>query len=108
MIQERDGAIERKRNPTPAKKLSRKVEVEKIYMGSEHADKAMEILGIARRDEKREEWGNYKRKQLFLEPWAVQAALSRPGGKRLSEQKRRDVIRQTADPEQLKWPRGYD
>ena len=29
-----------------------------------------------------------------------------PGGKRFDDEDRQDIVRQTAEPEQLKWPKG--
>lgn len=68
----------------------------------------MTLLNIARVNEERESQARFERRQLLLEPWAVQAALSRPGGRHLSKKDQDDVLRQTADKDTLVWPRGYN
>ena len=113
MIQVRDAAIDKK-----AKEEAQKAEKSKRglsglntcneYHSSKHADNAMILLNIARFDEEREAHGRFGRRQMLLEAWAVQAALSRPGGRRLSKQDQDTVLRQTADKHTLVWPRGYD
>jgi Family of unknown function (DUF5681) len=72
----------------------------------ENADAAMLMLGIASRDPQRQDYG-FEREQLKLEPWAVQAALSRRrGGQRLTDKDIADIVRCTRDPGTIKWPRG--
>jgi GTP-dependent phosphoenolpyruvate carboxykinase len=45
--------------------------------------------------------------RLLLEPWAVQAALSRRrGGSRLTDKDVIDIKRCTRDAGALRWPRG--
>ena len=106
MIQEYEAALEKKYPPKPKSPPESKMEM--IDLGSHHADEALLILGIARPHEDEEKYGRFDRRQLLLEPWSVQAALSRPGGKRFDDKERQDIVRQTAEPEQLKWPKGYD
>lgn len=108
MIQERDAAIEKKRLAKPKHDAQPKGKMDLIHLSSTHADEALLILGIAKANEKLEEGGGFDRRQLLLEPWAVQAALSRPGGKRLEDDEKAEVIRLTADPDQIKWPKGYE
>jgi hypothetical protein len=72
----------------------------------ENADPALIILGIAVRNPDRQ-GPQFDGEQLLLEPWAVQAALSRRrGGERLSEKERAEIKRCTRDPDTLRWPRG--
>ena len=46
--------------------------------------------------------------RLLLQPWAVQAALSRRGRRRLSDSDIAEIKRCTRDPETLRWPAGVD
>jgi hypothetical protein len=78
--------------------------VEHLSPDPDNADAALVLLGIAAPNPARAE---YKRAQLLLEPWAVQAALlRRRGGQRLTQKERDDVRRCTRDPDTLRWPRG--
>jgi hypothetical protein len=74
-----------------------------------NAHDAMLLLGIASPTTK---WGNSPEDdyvRLLLEPWAVQAALSRRrGGNRLTAREIADIKRSTRDPETLRWPRGTE
>ena len=71
---------------------------------SESADEAMKLLGIAAIDETPGMgWGH---RRLKLEPWAAQAAISRPGRRVLTESDIRDIKILTCSPETLKWPRS--
>lgn len=65
---------------------------------------AMLLLGIAERDTKRDEetGGNYK--YYKLQPWAVQAALSRSGSKNIEEKDVKEIERCTRDSHTLRWP----
>src|SRR5271169_2438390 len=66
------------------------------------------LLGIAAPNSTRADIGA-DRAQLLLEPWAVQAALSRRrGGNRLTDSERDAIRRCTCDPDSLRWPRGTD
>ena len=70
-----------------------------------NADAAMLILGIADHDPARK-GAEDEGLQLLLEPWVVQAALSRRrGGARLSDKEVADIKRCTRDPGSLRWPR---
>lgn len=71
---------------------------------SDSADEAMQILGIA--SICTDGSGGYYDGTLKLETWAVQAAISRPGRRALSEGDVDTVERLTKDPDKLKWPRG--
>ena len=69
-----------------------------------NADSAMLILGITVRDPGwtgKCEYGV----RMKLASWAAQAAISRPGRKKLTQNEVDDVNRVTLDAEKLKWPR---
>ena len=71
----------------------------------ENANEALLLLGIAEPDTRwHDPRDEYQR--LRLQPWAVQAALSRPGGRRLSVQDVSNIKRCTRDAETLRWPAG--
>lgn len=65
-----------------------------------NASEALILLGIAEREACRND--GYER--LLLQPWAVQAALSRPGRRRLSDADVGHIKRCTRDAETLRWP----
>lgn len=72
----------------------------------ENADAALLLLGIATLDQSREDYGA-DRAQMLLEPWAVQAALSRRrGGRKLTDKDVAEIRRCTRDPDSLRWPKG--
>jgi hypothetical protein len=71
----------------------------------DNADAALLLLGIAAPNPARAEFGE-DRAQLLLEHWAVQAALSRGGSQRLTDEERDWIRRCTRDPDGLRWPRG--
>jgi len=72
----------------------------------DNADAALLLLGIAAHNSGRADVGA-DRAQLLLEPWAVQAALSRRrGGNRLTDREHEEIRRCTRDPDCLRWPRG--
>ena len=74
----------------------------------DNADTALLILGIAAPNPTRADIGA-DRAQLLLEPWAVQAALSRRrGGNRLTDSERDAIRRCARDPDSLRWPRGTE
>lgn len=71
----------------------------------DNADEALILLGIAEPDTRRSDPKDpYNR--LLLRSWAVQAALSRPGRRRLSATDVSEIKRCTRDPETLRWPAG--
>ena len=98
MIEKREAALA-KRNPArPAPiKLEREYEADNAW-------EAMRILGIAGYEDTVGVEPDQRRMKLAT--WAVQAALSRPGRKKLTEQDARDVNLFTFDAEKLRWPRG--
>jgi hypothetical protein len=71
----------------------------------DNANEALIFLGIAEPDTR---WNgpNDKYQRLLLQPWAVQAALSRPGRRRLSDKDVSEIKRCTRDAETLRWPAG--
>ena len=68
-----------------------------------NADGALLLLGIAEPDTR---WNDPhdRYEHLLLRPWAVQAALSRPGRRRLSAQDISEIKRCTREPDTLRWP----
>jgi hypothetical protein len=84
----------------------RRVEVLTERGDPDNADGVLLLLGIACHDPQRQDIGA-NREQLLLEPWAVQAALSRRRGGSKLEQKDIDEVRRcTRDPHTLRWPRA--
>jgi hypothetical protein len=83
----------------PASRLNVLMETE----DPDNANEALLLLGIAEPDTR---WSDPtdKSQRLRLKPWAVQAALSRPGGRRLSAQGVSEIERCTCDAETLRWP----
>jgi Family of unknown function (DUF5681) len=74
----------------------------------DNADAALLLLGIAAANPARANIGA-DRAQILLEPWAVQASLSRRrGGNRLTEDERNTIRRCTRDLDSLRWPRETD
>lgn len=100
MIAKREQALA-KLTPPPRTKVSTVWEHE-----TENANAAMLLLGIACPDP--QDYGpDAKCERLLLEPWAVQAALSRRrGGTGLTEREIREIDRCTREPGILRWPRG--
>ena len=72
----------------------------------ENAEAAMLILGIADHDPAGQASADVG-VPLLLEPWAVQAALSRRrGGQGLTDREVSEIRRCTRTPDMLRWPRG--
>jgi hypothetical protein len=71
----------------------------------DNANEALLLLGIA---EPHRPWDipEDKYQRLRLQPWAVQAALSRPGRRRLSAEDVSEIKRCTRDAATLRWPAG--
>ena len=90
------------------KPKTRPIELRTEGHDPENAEEAMLILGIAAFDESCEAQFRSERRQLLLEPWSVQAALSRRrGGSRLADKEVAEIKRCTHAPETLRWPRGW-
>jgi hypothetical protein len=66
----------------------------------DNANEALLLLGIAEPDTR------WWLRGLLLQPWAVQAALSRPGRRQLSAQDVSEIKRCTRDADTLRWPAG--
>ena len=94
MIEKREAALAKrhKRAPSPV--------TFETHHSSDNADEAMRLLDIVREDT------SFDDNRLRLQPWTVQAALSRPGRKKFSSQEVESINKFTFDPGQLKWPRG--
>ncbi|MDX5360364.1 MAG: DUF5681 domain-containing protein [Alphaproteobacteria bacterium] len=90
------------RQGQPAMKVEQRIERD----DPQNADAALLILGIAARDPGRQ-GPRFDGEQLLLEPWAVQAALSRRrGGAKLTRREIDAIRRCTRDAGSLRWPRG--
>lgn len=80
----------------------------RIETDPENANAALEILGIATRDNDLE-GQNGTPGRLRLDPWVVQAALARRrGGRRLRQNEVEEIERCTRDAKSVRWPRGYE
>jgi hypothetical protein len=80
------------------------VKIIKTERDPRNVDAAMCLLGIAAPDKSREE---NNPGALLLEPWAVQAALSRRRGRKaLAPNEIGEINRCTRAPETLRWPGG--
>jgi len=97
MIAKREKAIT-KRAPRP-----KPVEVLTETEDPTNADEALLILGIACRDPRGNEEPD-ERERLLLEPWAVEAALSRRAARRMTRQEIKDAQRCTRDADTQRWP----
>jgi hypothetical protein len=71
----------------------------------DNANEALILLGIAEPDT-RSSGSSDRYERLLLRPWAVQAALSRSGRRRLSARDIAEIKRCTRDAETLRWPAG--
>ncbi len=71
----------------------------------DNANEALLLLGIAEPDTRSND-PNDPHERLLLQSWAVQAALSRPGRRRLSAKEVSEIKRCTRDAETLRWPAG--
>jgi len=67
------------------------------------ANEALVLLGIAEWDTRGRDLNDLD-DHLQLQPWAVQAALSRPGRRRLSDDDVSEIKRCTQDADTLRWP----
>lgn len=93
MIEKREVALAKKSANRP------KPVTTEIHYNSDNANEASRILGIAGPDP------NHPNRWK-VHTWAVQAALSRPGNRKLAEKDVKDIKFFTFDPEKLRWPRG--
>ena len=83
----------------------RPVDVRIELTDPDNANEALLLLGIAEPDTRRSD-PDVEYERLLLRPWAVQAALSRPGRRRLSAKEVSEIKRCTRDAETLRWPAG--
>ncbi len=96
MIEKREAALARK-NGAPGFAPIKVVH----HHDSDNANEAMRILRIMQHDP---EWGEDNPRPK-LTTWAAQAALSRPGGKKVDEKDIASIRMFTMAPDKLKWPR---
>lgn len=94
MIEKREVALARK-NPEPKGSVK-----QEIHHAADNANAAMEVLNIASPASDTDD-GRWK-----VHAWAVQAALSRPGTRKLPEREIGNVKLFTFDSATLRWPRG--
>lgn len=103
MIAKREKAMAEK-SPQPAT-----VETKIRRDDPSNADEAMLILGIAQEDARwTEEARPGDRKRLLLEPWAVQAALSRRSARKMTKRELDEARRCSHDDGKLRWPEAVD
>ena len=100
MIAKREKAIT-KMAPT-----AKGIETKKEGPDPSNANEALLILGIACRDPRWADEPEGKREPLRLEPWAVQAALSRRTASKLTDQEIADVRRCTREVDTLRCPKS--
>jgi hypothetical protein len=104
MIQKRDAYYQKRGKSTDRQIVTLVTEP----TDPENASEAMLLLGIASIDE-RALGMNGQKPPLQLEPWAVQAAISRRrGGVTLTKGEITEIERCTRDGSAIKWPRGTD
>lgn len=94
MIEKREAALA-KMNGSPRSP----VRVERRHH-ADNANEAMRILGIAGPDP------DFENRRWKLHSWAAQAALSRPGSRKLEGEDISNVKFFTFDAEKLRWPKG--
>jgi len=99
MIEKREAALA-KQSPPPQRPVSWQVEYD-----ADNANEVMILLGIADYNEPTAGGGPATR-SLRLATWATQAAISRPGRRKLTEREIEDVKRLTLEPDKLRWPRS--
>ncbi|MBX7500437.1 hypothetical protein K3181_03120 [Qipengyuania sp. YG27] len=93
MIEGREAALARK-----APQVLHKIRTE-AHHTSDNANEALRILNIARPDP------GMEGKRWFLEAWATQAALSRPGRRKFEKKEIEGTKFFTADSDTLRWPK---
>ena len=93
MIEKRERALDKK-YPAPQQKIKIK-----HHHHADNANEALRILGVA--EPEPDFTSRWK-----VHAWATQAALSRPGRRKLDRREVKNIKFFTFDPESLKWPRG--
>jgi hypothetical protein len=102
MIAKREQAItERTLNQLPS--IEQKMEDDPA-----NADEALQILGIASHDPRWTDTPPGDRDRLLLEPWAVQAAMSRRTARKLDKKELDEARRCTLYADKIKWPDPAD
>lgn len=97
MIEKREAALAKMLPPS-----TRSIRVVREY-DSDNIRDALRILGITGHNPI---WAEQTDHSLRVEPWATQAALSRPGRRKYSEKEVADIKFFTLKPDTLQWPRG--
>jgi hypothetical protein len=99
MIEKREVAL-RKLAPEPERKSS----PYRLSYDSDSANEAMHLLGIICRNP---QWPDGKGpRPEVVETWAAQAAISRPGRRKLDQRKREELKLFIKDFDKLRWPRS--
>ena len=98
MIEKREHAL-RKSAPLP----TRNVQPFKHSYDTDSADQAMLLLNVICTNA---EFGGSAPRPNVVETWAAQAAISRPGRRKLEPRKRDELKLFVKDFDTLKWPRG--
>jgi len=98
MIEKRETALSVDRPGTSPIKLQ-------VEHDSANANEAMLILGIAQYGAPRD-GGGPATAPFQLSTWAAQAAISRPGRRKLSDKQVDEIRRRTFESDKLKWPRS--
>lgn len=99
MIEKREDALA-KLDPAPAPKSTVTLEFD-----ADNANEPMFLLGVAEYGPPAV-GGGLATSQMKLATWAAQAAISRPGRRRLTEKCVERIKKHSIDPQKLKWPRG--
>ena len=94
MIEKREEALAKKHKPVKSPFTI------KFHHSGENANQALRLLEIADYE------SSMNSGRMFVNAWATQAALSRPGRKKFSEKDVKDITFFTSDAETLRWPRG--
>lgn len=97
MIEKREAALAKRHKPAQAP-----MTIEREY-DTDNALEALRILDIIEPDES---WGDRAKDRMIVTTWAAQAALSRPGKRKLAEKDVKNIKFFTSNSDQLKWPRG--
>jgi hypothetical protein len=75
-----------------------------VEYDADNADEAMLLLGIYKEEKPvglREGRGHLK-----IDTWAAQAAISRPGRRRMTDKQIEEAKLMTIEPQKLRWPKG--
>ncbi len=97
MIEQREVALAKRNKPA-----SQQITLEH-ERSADNASEALTILGLLESDLS---WGDMEKPRMKVTTWAAQAALSRPGKRKLAQKDLYDINFFTSNSEQLEWPRG--